>query len=193
MAHNLAWQVMQDAKAQALMRQDWNGFIKMHAPSERLTVFIKTFSTRWDMASKDYWSVLGDIWYESKIYYDRLADWRDLLECPDRGEIQYFMDDQDRRDFSRSWLKGGLQRLNTVYRGFCQPGGEDGFSWTLSEEAAWAYAHEHCHSDKMQPRVAAGLVSRNDMIAVIKGRGIVCLPENVHGITISTNKGVQYE
>lgn len=171
------------ALAKAWEAKNWQSYIWLHERPWRLEAFNNISD---ELDSPVYWSLLGNIWVDSENIYQNHDEWRDLLEDPERGYGEYFMDEEDRKVFTLSPAKGGLPNVFTVYRGFSEDGGEDGFSWTVVEQTAEFFAKRLCGSDGV-PRVATGTIGKKDVIAYMTGRGeaeIVAMPENVFGIEI---------
>jgi hypothetical protein len=173
----------------ALCKDDWETYVFLHERPYRLDAFMKI---RHDITrSQNYWTLLGHIWQDSENIWQHLDDWRLLFEEPERGYMEFFMDDDDRKAFSLPPQKGGMPATFPIYRGFNYDGGEDGFSWTIDRARAEWFARRFSDSDH-QPLVAAGTVGRKDVIGYLTGRGeqeIVVLPENVYAIEIASVGG----
>lgn len=178
-----------EALSRACAEQKWHSYVYLHERPYRLDAFMDIRDAI--LKSEDYWRLLGDIWIDSENIWQNADNWRDLFEEPERGSMEYFMDDDDRQVLKLPENKGGMPFNFTVYRGFHYDGGEDGFSWTLDKQRAIWFAKRLCGPDET-PMVATGTVGRKDVIGYMTGRNeleIVALPENVHGIEIEVVRG----
>ena len=180
---NRAFNAKKKGIARALDDKNWDKYVWLHERPYRLDAFL---DVEHHMSDRQYWELAGHIWVDSENIHQSLDQWRDIFEDNARGDQQYFMSEDDRKFMRLSPSRGGLNPVFTVYRGFSQPGCEDGFSWTLSYDTAVWFANRLCHSDET-PMLATGTLSARDVFAYMSGRGereIVCLPENVCGIEI---------
>lgn len=174
----------QEALQRAEGERQWSTYVWLHERPWRLDAFLE-ISDRLD--DEQYWNLAGSIWVDSENIHQNLDTWRDIFDNPERGSQEFFMDEEDRKIVKLSENKGGLPFTFTLYRGFSESGGEDGFSWTLDRDRACWFARRFCHGDDMEPMLATGIAGRKDVIGYMSGRGereIVCLPENVHQIEI---------
>lgn len=186
---NAMYNAMLRQKKAALQRateaQNWDSYVWLHERAYRLDAFMDIKDEIYK--SEDYWSLLGSIWIDSENIWQNLEEWRLLFEEPERGYMEHFMSEDDRKVFTLPENKGGMPRTFPVYRGFNYDGGEDGFSWTIDRARAKWFARRLC-TDDYRPMVATGTVSRKDVIGYMTGRDeqeIVVLPENVYAVEVS--------
>jgi hypothetical protein len=168
----------------AVEKENWDSYVWLHERAYRLDAFLDIKDSI--AKAPDYWMLLGSIWLDSENIWQNLDEWRLLFEEPERGSMEYFMDENDREVFRIPENKGGMLPTFPIYRGFSVDGGEDGFSWTIDRARAKWFARRWCSEDHT-PMVAAGTVGRKDVIGYMTGRDeqeIVVLPENVFGIEI---------
>ena len=65
-----------------------------------------------------------------------------------------------------------LSDVVEVVRGFARKDGEQGFSWTMSEAVARHFAQQAAgYEGATEPRVAYGMVRREDVVCVLQRRG----------------------
>lgn len=181
---NRALRAKKEGLVRARENQNWSSYVYLHERPYRLEAFMDIRDAI--VKSEVYWRLLGDIWVDSENIWQNMEAWRDLFEEPERGSMEFFMDEDDRKAVKLSPAKGGLPPIFTVYRGYNYEGGEDGFSWTLDKPRAKWFARRLCHEDEV-PMVATGTIGRKDVIGYMSGRGeqeIVALPENVCAIQV---------
>ena len=181
---NRQFRYKKEALARAADQQNWHSYVYLHERPYRLDAFMDIRDAI--AKAEDYWRLLGSIWVDSENIWQNAQEWRDLFEEPERGSMEHFMDEDDRKALTLPPSKGGLLPTFTVYRGYHYEGGEDGFSWTLDKPRAKWFARRLCGDDEV-PMVATGTLGRKDVIGYMTGRGeqeIVALPENVCAISV---------
>jgi hypothetical protein len=172
---NIQLKAKREQLTKALRRKDWNQYLFLHERAYRIDAFENIC---WQLGSKTYWELLGDIWTDTENLWQNLEKWRDCLTA-DRRWRNHLMNAEER---------GTLQLYPprfTVYRGFTAPGSVLGLSWTTNQIVAKFFARRLAPRDNLL-FVAQGTVRRRDVIAYFNGRDeseIVVLPEHVRDLT----------
>jgi hypothetical protein len=146
-----------DAKAKALSKRDWLGYLLLHDRSERLRALFRIIPS---LDDAEYWRFVGDCWTDTEYPYKLRSEWR-LLFGWKRGDPHDMMSDAaDRAAFD------DLPQTLTLYRGINRLGSRRplpqklrskfAWSWTLIYETAEFFARRFAGDESSDARVAYG-------------------------------------
>ena len=160
---NAYYEQKRKASEEALEKKNYKQFVWLFERPYRVEAFIKVADK---LSDTDYWRLLSDIWIDTENQYAYLKEWKKLLGSK-RSSRHYIMTEEDDN------ILRALPELVTIYRG-CQKGlNEDGLSWTLDKAKAKFFANRFGKKGIILERT----VSKNDIVAVLTGRGeseVIC-------------------
>lgn len=136
------------------------------------------------MSDAEFWEAVGHAWQDSENIWEAEDDWLDLLDCG-RPEQSRMMEDEEREKLAL------MPEEFRVYRGFYMRSRQEALSWTVNRSKAEWFAQRLLPPGAV-PRVAEGLVRRDNVIAYFDGRGeeeIVVQPDNVVIEKVHTVRG----
>lgn len=151
--------------------RNWEGCVLIHQRPYRYDAFLQIAS---DLTDEEYWRVLRYVWVDTENPHE-WDDIRDLFFDEQRRDTRaLFMTDEERAQLA------AMGDEITVYRGFCMPGAEEGWSWTIDRERAEWFARRFAHRGEAQ--LAIGTIRKADVVAYLTDRGedeIVADPDDV--------------
>jgi hypothetical protein len=165
-------------REKALEEKNWRTYISIHKRPHQVQALVDI--GRQIEADCDYWGLVGRAWADTENAWESREEWRELLTA-DRPCQDAIMEpaEQEARD--------RLPDPVTVFRGFLDDGGEQGFAWTKDQEIATWFALRFADFGPGIPRVAEGRISRAAVLAYIESREeseILALPEEIEVISI---------
>lgn len=154
---------------EALDAGDYERYLRVHDHYERFGAFLEIEPELW---GREYWRVLAFVWTHTDVIYPDLARWRELFADSERPGREHLMAERERARLT------ALPDVVRVYRGFGNPGGENGIAWTTSRDRALFFAR-FAHGVRMlgsgvRPSglwVASADVPRERIVAVFDDRG----------------------
>ena len=145
------------AVEKAIEDKNYKQFVWLFERPYRVEAFIKIADK---LSDTDYWKLLSDVWIDTENQYAYLKEWKKLLASKRPNRHYMMTEDEDN-------IQRALPELVTIYRG-CQKGiNEDGLSWTLDKSKAKFFANRFGKKGIILERT----VSKNDIVAVLTGRG----------------------
>jgi hypothetical protein len=145
------------AVEKAIEDKNYKQFVWLFERPYRVEAFIKIADK---LSDTDYWKLLSDVWIDTENQYAYLQEWKKLLASKRPNRHYMMTEDEDN-------IQRALPELVTIYRG-CQKGiNEDGLSWTLDKSKAKFFANRFGKKGIILERT----VSKNDIVAVLTGRG----------------------
>jgi hypothetical protein len=147
----------------AIANKDYKQSVWLVEKPYRVEAFIKIAEK---LSDTDYWKLLSAVWIDTENQYAYLKEWKKLLASK-RPNRHYMMDEEDDN------ILRSLPDLVTIYRG-CQKGiNENGLSWSLDKAKAEFFANRFGKKGIILERT----ISKNDIVAVLTGRGeseVIC-------------------
>lgn len=151
---NHTLKVKQEMANKYMDEEDWGGYVFLHETPCHLSAFEDISA---NLSSKEYWSLLGEIWVLSENIWQNQDKWQELLtSC--RPDKEYFMEEEDRKYFN------SLPDTITIHRGYKE--NKNGFSYSLSEEKAQWFANRW----KKEGVVITRTIKKEDAFAYMGGR-----------------------
>jgi hypothetical protein len=153
---NMQYKQKKELVKKALKQKDYDSYIWLHERPFRLNAFT---DIKHKLKSKQYWSILSDIWRDSENIWQNKPIWLYLflLEIPNR---EYFMSLEDRAAFNN------LPNEIIVYRGYDE-NNKSGYSYTLDRKKAEWFARRFDKNGKVLKRK----VKKEDIFAYTNQRG----------------------
>lgn len=158
-------QAKTEAAEQARQKQDWSQYLWLHERPYRVDALADI-----PTSAEEFWPLVGNAWTDTEFPHQAKAQWLRLFSSVHAHNI---MNDEERE------LLAGLPKQVEVFRGVHGPHGDDGFSWTFSEERAHWFATRFATTPG-ESRVLRRTVSKAEIVAVLQRRGeeeVLLLPD----------------
>jgi hypothetical protein len=153
---------------------DWEQYVWLHEKAYRAEVLYEVAHL---LEDRDYWRLVAEVWTLSENIWQSEDKWRKLLTAT-RPHRELLMSEEEQSALA------DLSSPIRIYRGFCRPERQHGFSWTRDRQQAEVFAGR---SHRGVPQVAVGLTSQP--LAYLNDRGeqeLIVLPEHVSVIKVES-------
>lgn len=168
---NQRYKQKQEAVARAEDSGDCETYLCLHERPYRFAALSKIEHV---LSDEEFWPLFVSCWTDSENLWQVYEIISPMLRS-ERGSRECMMNAEEREEFNK------LPAVVTIYRGHRDHNGS-GFSWTLSKDKARWFAKRFDTKQRAGGFVTTGKVRREDIVALLLGRGeqeVICFPETI--------------
>jgi len=178
--YNLQYLAKRTSCEEAMQERKWSSYIFLHERPYRLEALQRCIKA--GVSAEEYWPLVASVWTESENIHEHLRTWRTLWTSDVPNRLGGVMDEDDAKAYA------DLPDTIPIWRGVNVKAGQRGMSWTTNKDRAEWFAHRFAFMRGRTPYLAAGLVAKQDVLAVFLGRNeeeVVVLPEKVQSLAVN--------